>query len=135
MAIFSNDKQKATKKTVKSSKSVASKKTEKIVKKARATTVMVSSRAAIVLKAPWISEKSLIGTDRGVYVFDIPREATKNDVIRAIETIYKVVPKKVRTVNLPGKRVSHRTHAGVAIRARRRKAYVYLNKGDTIQFA
>lgn len=134
MAIFSNDKQKATKKTVKTSKSAAAQKTT-TTKKARATTVAVSARAAIVLKAPWISEKALIGTDKGVYVFDIPRGATKHDVIRAVEAIYKIVPKKVRTVNLPGKRVSHRTRAGVAIRARRRKAYVYLNEGDTIQFA
>ncbi len=130
MAIFS----KTTKTTKKTS---ASKSTIKhgSNRKPREGTTAIRAHAAIVLKAPWISEKSLIGTDKGVYVFAIPRDATKNDVMRAVETVFKVVPRKVCTVNLPGKRVSHRTHAGVAIRPRRRKAYVYLQEGDTIQFA
>ncbi len=102
--------------------------------KAREATTALRARAAIVLTAPWISEKALIGTEKGIYVFAIPRTATKTDVAVAIETLYKIVPRAVRIVNLPGKRVSSRTRAGVAIRPRRRKAYVYLNKGDTIQF-
>lgn len=132
MAIFSTKKTKTAPASKSTSKSVAKRTSNR---KPRESTNAIRARAAIVLRAPWISEKSLIGTDKGVYVFAIPRGATKNDVVRAIETVYKVVPRKVRTVNLPGKRVSHRTRAGVAIRPRRRKAYVYLQEGDTIQFA
>ncbi|VAW29943.1 hypothetical protein MNBD_BACTEROID07-578 [hydrothermal vent metagenome] len=127
MALFSKD----TKKTEEAKKSVV--KTSS--KKAREATPALKARAAVVITAPWISEKALIGTDKGVYVFAIPRTVTKLDVSRAIETLYKVVPRKVHVVNLPGKRVSSRTRRGTAIRARRRKAYVYLAKGDTIQFA
>ncbi len=91
------------------------------------------ARAAQTLIAPWMSEKALIGTDSGVYVFEISRTSTKQDVARAIEVVYKVTPRSIRTVNLPGKRVSRRTKSGSAIRPRRRKAYVYLAKGETIQ--
>ena len=88
-----------------------------------------------VLVAPWLSEKALIGTERSVYVFEVPRTATKTDVKAAIELIYKVSPKKVTMVNLPAKKVSLRTRRGTGSRARRHKAYVHLKEGETIQFA
>lgn len=87
------------------------------------------------IRAPWFSEKALIGTERGVYAFSIPARATKADVAGAVKALYGVAPKKVAIVNLPGKTKALRTRVGVGTRAARRKAYVYLNKGDTIQFA
>jgi ribosomal protein L23 len=88
-----------------------------------------------VLMAPWLSEKALIGTESGVYVFAVPARATKTDVAAAIELIYKVTPRQVRMVNLPAKKVSLRTRRGTGSKAARHKAYVYLKKGETIQFA
>ncbi len=131
MALFTKNKKDKTtgKKTAGKSVVVSTKKSAS----KNTYTHMQKARAAIALTAPWMSEKALIGTDSGVYVFAIPRGVTKQDVARAVEVIYKVTPRRVCTANLPGKRVSHRTRAGVAIRSRRRKAYVYLNKGDTIQ--
>src|SRR3989338_1131000 len=90
---------------------------------------------ANILRAPWFSEKALILTEKGVYAFLIPQGATKRDVARAIEKIYKVKPRKVRVMNLPGKKVSLRNRRGTGTRAARRRAYVYLKKGETIQFA
>jgi len=87
-----------------------------------------------ILKAPWLSEKALIGTERGIYVFEIPQRATKQDVAEAVQLIYKVTPKKVTVVNLPAKKVSLRTRRGTGSRARRHKAYVHLKAGDSIQF-
>ena len=92
-------------------------------------------RIANVLKAPWFSEKALIGTENGVYVFEVPPAVTKHDVMNAIVKTYKVTPKKVNIVNLPGKKKALRTKRGVGTRARRHKAYVYLKKGETITFA
>jgi ribosomal protein L23 len=89
-------------------------------------------RLSQVLKAPWFSEKALIGTERGVYVFKVPADATKPEIAAAIEKFYKVTPVKVRMVNLPGKTVTLRTRRGQGTRARRHKAYVYLKKGDTL---
>lgn len=85
-----------------------------------------------MLKAPWFSEKALIGTERGVYVFQVPAHATKPEIAAAVEKFYKVTPVKVRIVNLPAKTVSLRTRRGTGTRARRHKAYVYLKKGDSI---
>lgn len=103
--------------------------------KATARPVKDDGSLAHVLKRPWLSEKALIGTENGVYVFAIPADATKTDVATAIEKTYKVTPRQVRIANLPGKKVSLRSRRGVGVRARRHKAYVYLKKGDTIQFA
>jgi large subunit ribosomal protein L23 len=89
-------------------------------------------RLSNVLKAPWFSEKALIGTERGVYVFQVPGDATKPEIAAAIEKFYNVTPAKVRIANLPAKTVSLRTRRGTGTRARRHKAYVYLKKGDTL---
>ncbi len=88
-----------------------------------------------IIRAPWFSEKALIMTEKGVYTFDIPKSATKAHIAGAIKEIYKVAPSKIRIVNLPAKRKMMRTKRGIGSRASRRKAYVYLNAGDSIQFA
>lgn len=89
-----------------------------------------------IIRAPWFSEKAFLSTERGVYAFAVPREATKETIAGAIFDIYKVKPKKIRIVNLPAKKVPLRGgRRGKGTRAARRKAYVYLNAGDTIQFA
>ena len=97
--------------------------------------VFDDARLAQALKAPWFSEKALIGTENGVYVFQVPESATKPEIAAAVEKFYKVTPRQIRIVNLPAKKVPLRTRRGHGTRARRHKAYVYLKKGDTIQFA
>jgi large subunit ribosomal protein L23 len=121
MALFSNTPKKTVKKTA--------------APKAAAKKLPEDGRLENVLVAPWLSEKALIGTESGVYVFEVPARATKTDVKAAVELIYKVKPTKIRMVNLPAKKVSLRTRRGIGSRARRHKAYVYLKKGETIQFA
>jgi len=115
-------------------------KTKKTTKKAVSTraareVVDASGRLEGMLTAPWLSEKALIGSDKGVYVFAVPPRATKTDIKAAVEKIYKVVPRRVNIVNLPGKRKNLRAKRGFGTRAVRTKAYVYLNKGETITFA
>ena len=87
-----------------------------------------------IIRAPWFSEKALIMTEKGVYAFMVPSRATKAEIAGAIKEIYKVEPCKIRIVNLPGKKKAMRAKRGVGTRAARHKAYVCLNKGDTIQF-
>lgn len=103
------------------------------VHRARASK-LPSGVAHEIIRAPWFSEKALIVTEKGVYTFVVPKRATKAEIAGAIKEIYKVEPRKIRIVNLPGKRKAMRAHRGVGTRAARRKAYVYLNAGDTIQF-
>jgi ribosomal protein L23 len=123
MAIFGNNKETKAKKT--SNKKVTSARAAKLPK----------GRADEVILHPWFSEKALIGTDKGVYAFAIGRTTTKAHVAAAIKEIYKVSPRKINIVNLPGRRVSMRSRQGHAVQARRRKAYVFLKPGETIQFA
>ena len=98
-------------------------------------TVSLHGAAHDIIRAPWFSEKALIGTEKGVYAFAVSPRATKPEIAGAIKEIYNVVPKAVRIVNLPGKKKAMRTRRGIGVRAARTKAYVYLNAGDTIQFA
>lgn len=92
-------------------------------------------RLAYALTAPWFSEKALIGTENGVYVFRVPADATKPAIKAAVEQYYGVTPRQIRIVNLPAKTKSLRTRRGVGTRSRRHKAYVYLKKGESINLA
>lgn len=93
-----------------------------------------AGRLESVIVAPWLSEKALIGTEKGVYVFAVPGSATKTQVKAAIEKIYNVVPRKVNVVNTPGKKKALRKKRGFGVRAAKSKAYVYLKSGETITF-
>lgn len=96
---------------------------------------LTSGIAHEIIRAPWFSEKALLATEKGIYTFAVPERATKADIAGAIKEIYKVAPREIRIVNLPAKRKAMRTRRGVGTRAARRKAYVYLKAGDSIQFA
>src|ERR1700685_1514717 len=102
MALFSNDTKKTTKKAA-PAKKVAAKK-------------LSDGREHMILQAPWLSEKALIGTENGVYVFKVPADVTKPQVAAAIETVYNVIPRKIAIVNLPAKKKALRTRAGYGTR-------------------
>src|SRR3989344_1520388 len=102
--------------------------------RARAT-ASANGIAHEIIRAPWFSEKALIITEKGVYTFEVPARATKADIAGAIKEIYKVEPCKIRIVNLPAKRKMMRAKRGIGTRSKRHKAYIYLNAGNTIQFA
>jgi|SRR3989338_5858440 len=85
-----------------------------------------------IIRAPWLSEKALMATEKGVYTFAVSRRSTSAEIAGAIKEIYKVSPKAVRIVNVKGKKKAMRTKRGEGQRAARRKAYVYLNAGDSI---
>lgn len=101
---------------------------------ARAVT-LVSGKEHEVVRAPWLSEKALLGTEKGIFVFAVAKDATKAEVAGAIKAIYNVAPKRVRLVNVKGKTKSLRSRRGEGKRADAKKAYVYLNAGDTIALA
>lgn len=106
----------------------------RVVRTAHATKTLHGG-AHDIIRAPWFSEKALIATEKGVYAFAVRPDATKPEIAGAIKEIYNVSPRAVRIVNLHAKQKMMRTRRGMGTRARRTKAYVYLNAGDTIQFA
>ena len=87
-----------------------------------------------VLVRPWLSEKAILGMEKGVYTFAVPPRASKTEIVKAVQYAYNVTPTKVHMVNLPAKKKALRSKRGIGTRSRRHKAYVYLAKGDTIQF-
>ncbi|MCK9229939.1 MAG: 50S ribosomal protein L23 [Syntrophales bacterium] len=85
-----------------------------------------------VIKRPLITEKSTILREQdNAYVFEIDRSATKIDVRRAVEKIFKVRVADVRTVNMRGK--TKRRGRIVGRRNHWKKAIVTLAPGNTIE--
>lgn len=80
--------------------------------------------------SPRITEKAALMQDDGVYVFNVSPDATKNEIAKEIETIYKVTPVKVNIAKAAGKKRFFRGRVGQ--KAGVKKAYVYLKKGDKI---
>jgi len=85
-----------------------------------------------VIKNPRITEKAAYAADRRVYTFDVFPRATKLTIEKAIKEIYKVTPVKVNIVAIPKKSVYRKNSIGT--KGGGKKAYVYLKKGDKIDF-
>lgn len=87
---------------------------------------------AHVLQNPRITEKAATISDQNVYTFDVSPRASKTEIMKAIKAIYGLVPVKVNVAAIPTKRVFRAKHIGV--KRGGRKAYVFLKKGDKIEF-
>ncbi len=88
-----------------------------------------------VILRPRITEKGAIAAESGVYVFDVAKDASKDMIKEAIHNIYKVSPKKIRVTKIPNKSVRVRGERGKrGVKSGGKKAYVYLKKGDRIEF-
>lgn len=85
-----------------------------------------------VLTHARITEKASVHQADKVYTFDVSSKATKRDIIRAVYQTYKVMPRAVRTVNIPTKTVRHARTGKTGVKGGGKKAYVYLKSGDSI---
>jgi large subunit ribosomal protein L23 len=86
-----------------------------------------------VITSPLITEKGTLVNERGnQFVFRVRREATKHDVRRAVETLFKVKVEQVRTLNYLGK--MRRVGRWRGQRPNWKKAYVTLAEGQRIDF-
>lgn len=123
MAIFGKKEKKST--TAK--KKVAAKK--ETSKKEIKTT---SADLTWVLIKPRITERAAVLSEKKVYVFQVDQKANKRQISEAIKIKFGVAPVKVNTVVAKPKAVVRRGR--VATKAGFKKAYVYLNQSDTIEF-
>ncbi len=86
-----------------------------------------------VLKGPCLTEKAaLLQEDEGKVVFKVHPKANKVEVKRAIEQLFNVKVKNVRTANMHGKQ--KRVGKTVGFTKDWKKAYVTLSEGE-INFA
>jgi len=109
-------------------------KSAKPVKKetAKSTAGKASVSYEHVLKRPYITEKASVVAEQNVYSFVVPDNANKIEVKKAVKAIYGADAVKVNIVNMPAKNVFSRGKRGV--KSAKKKALVYLKKGDTIEF-
>ena len=85
-----------------------------------------------VIIRPVMTEKSTDQLDKhNAYTFVVDVDANKLEIARAVETLFKVKVKDVRTMNYRGKERRVGRHTGR--RAAWKKAIVTLREGDTIE--
>ncbi len=100
---------------------------------AKSAGALASARLYDVIQRPLVTEKTTAAAEQNKVVFEISPSATKNDVKKAVESIFKVSVLKVNTINVEGKAKKFRGRDGR--RSDFRKAIVTLAAGSTIDFA
>ena len=83
-----------------------------------------------VILRPLVTEKMAIEASKNKYGFLVSRQATKNQVKKAVEEIYKVKPISVNMINVQGKMIYRGRNSGK--RSDMKKAIVTLASGQTI---
>ena len=82
-----------------------------------------------ILRRPVITEKGLaIKENRNTLVFQVAPAATKTEIKEAVQSIFKVKVRSVRTANYPGKERRRGRFAGY--RPDWKKAFVRLKAGE-----
>ena len=84
-----------------------------------------------ILERPRITEKASTLAESNAYAFEVATNATKATVAAAIRELYNVEPVKVAILNIPTKTITVKNKKG--IKRGGRKAYVFLQKGQTIE--
>ena len=84
-----------------------------------------------ILRKPRITEKSAIaGSISNSVVFEVAKDANKIEIRKAVEKIFDVKVKAVRTLNYKGK--EKRVGRNIGKRKDWKKAYVSLEEGNSI---
>ncbi|MBP9115542.1 MAG: 50S ribosomal protein L23 [Acidimicrobiia bacterium] len=86
-----------------------------------------------VIIAPVVSEKSYAGFDQSLYTFVVSPTANKIEIRQAVEALFNVTVKDVRTHNRSGKRKRDRKTGTWGQRSNKKIAVVVLKDGDSIE--
>mgnify|MGYP001567965315 CR=1 FL=1 len=106
---------------------------EKITKKDKKVEEKKIEKKSVLI-SPRMTEKSVLQQEsKGIYTFNVERDATKKSIIACVKLEYKVTPIMIRMVAVPSKQKFSRGKWGV--KGGGKKAYVYLKKGDKINVA
>lgn len=94
---------------------------------------MNQERLLEVLLSPHMTEKATIKADEeNQQVFKVAKNATKLEIKKAVEQLYKVDVLNVNVVNI--NRKVRRTRHGVGYKKGYKKAYISLAAGQTIDY-
>jgi large subunit ribosomal protein L23 len=95
---------------------------------------MNQERVFQVLVAPHVSEKAaIVADDANQYVFRVAVDATKAEIKKSVEQLFKVKVDNVTTLKVKGK--VKRNRFGYSTKPTWKKAYVRLEQGQDIDFA
>lgn len=95
---------------------------------------MNQERVFQVLVGPHVSEKAAIVAEaNNQFVFKVAVDATKREIKKAVEQLFKVNVTDVQTLKVKGK--MKRNKYGFSNRPTWKKAYVRLEQGQDIDFA
>ncbi len=83
-----------------------------------------------VIKRPIITEKSAALTEKSIYTFEVLIDANKVEIKKAVEEIFNVKVKHVRTVSVHRKAKRMQRYEG--FKSAYKKAIVTLEAGQTI---
>ena len=90
-------------------------------------------RAQDIVIRPIITEKSMLGIAEKKYTFEVAKSATKIDIARAVEELFKVKVERVNTVHVRGRMRRQGRFEGYT--RSWKKAYVTLTENSkTIEF-
>jgi large subunit ribosomal protein L23 len=97
------------------------------------STVKISpERMYEVVRAPLITEKATLLSEKNQFVFKVAQDATKPEIKAAIEALFKVKVTGVNTLITKGKTKRFKGRPGV--RSDVKKAFVTLAAGESIDF-
>ncbi|MEX0828362.1 MAG: 50S ribosomal protein L23 [Haliea sp.] len=95
---------------------------------------MNQERIFQVLVGPHVSEKAAVLADsNNQYVFKVAVNATKAEIKKSVEQLFKVKVDAVQTLKVKGK--VKRNKYGLSAKPTWKKAYVQLEQGQDIDFA
>lgn len=87
-----------------------------------------------IIKRPLITEKAMRLSESGQYVFEVDPRANKVEIKKAVQEMFEVDVRSIRTARIKGKNKSRFTKRGLmkGKTPLRKKAYVTLGEGQTI---
>jgi large subunit ribosomal protein L23 len=132
MGLFTKDEKET--KSKKTSVKKATKKAEAPAKKEtlKGSKEVTSLDLTKILKNPRITEKAAHMSEGNVYTFDVTVRSTKPEIKKAIKALYGVDARKINISAIPKKAVYRK--GGKGMKGGGKKAYVFLEKGQTIEF-
>lgn len=86
----------------------------------------------IILKKPVITEKSMKLAQKGLYAFEVDKNATKPQVAKEVASRFNVKVLQVKIVNTKGKVKSQKRVRKNYTQSGAKKAYVQVKKGEKI---
>tara|TARA_E500000178_G_C16672895_1_gene595867 strand:- start:58 stop:348 length:291 start_codon:yes stop_codon:yes gene_type:complete len=86
-----------------------------------------------IVIAPIITEKATKISEKNQYVFKVKIDSNKKEIKQAVEKLFKVKIKKIKTIKIKGKSKIFKGTKGR--RSDYKKAIICLNKGENLDYS